>query len=51
VEISADTPPCTTEKASQCPNYGGNAESLYVVELAGGVAAKHNVRVGTRLRF
>ncbi len=51
VEISADTPPCTTEKASECPNYGGSVNSIYVVELAAGSAAKHNIKVGTLLRF
>jgi len=50
VEISANTPPCRTN-ASGCPSYGGHQEALYVLELAGGVAAKHGLRVGDRLTF
>lgn len=50
VEISAETPPCTTE-AGACPNYGGNVEALYVLELGGGAAAKYGLKVGDTLRF
>jgi uncharacterized membrane protein (UPF0127 family) len=50
VEISADTPPCITE-AGECPNYGGNYDALYVLELGGGMAAKYGLKVGDSLRF
>lgn len=50
VEISPDTPPCTT-RASECPNYGGKALSTYVLELAGGEAARNGLRVGDTLSF
>jgi uncharacterized membrane protein (UPF0127 family) len=50
VEISADTPPCST-RASECTHYGGNADALFVLELAGGMAAKHGLQVGDRLSF
>jgi uncharacterized membrane protein (UPF0127 family) len=50
VEISAATPPCATE-AGECPNYGGNYEALYVLELGGGMAAKYGLKVGDSLRF
>jgi uncharacterized membrane protein (UPF0127 family) len=50
VEISANTPPCTTA-AGQCPTYGGNYDSLYVLELGGGMAAKYGLKVGDTLRF
>ncbi|MEN6608211.1 MAG: DUF192 domain-containing protein, partial [Bryobacteraceae bacterium] len=50
VEISANTPPCQTG-ASDCQQYGGAAPSLYVLEVGGGVAAKHNLRVGQQLSF
>lgn len=50
VEISPDTPPCE-KKASECPNYGGNHEALFVLELAGGMAARYGLRVGDRLTF
>jgi uncharacterized membrane protein (UPF0127 family) len=51
VEVSANTPPCKAPKASECPMYGGVAESLYVLELGGGMAEKYGLRVGDTLRF
>jgi uncharacterized membrane protein (UPF0127 family) len=51
VEISENTPPCTTAEASQCPNYGGNHEALIVLELAGGVARKHGIQTGATIDF
>lgn len=50
VEISADTPPCR-EAAEKCPSYGGSVPSLFVLELAAGVAKKHNLKLGDTLRF
>jgi uncharacterized membrane protein (UPF0127 family) len=50
VEISADTPPCLKE-AENCPNYGGNAISSAVLELAGGGSARHGLKIGDRLVF
>ncbi len=50
VEISADTPPCR-ETADKCPSYGGSVPSLYVLELAAGMAKKHNLKLGDTLRF
>lgn len=50
LEISANTPPCTTP-ASQCPRYGGNPRTRYVLELAGGMAAKYGLKVGDTLSF
>src|SRR6266498_3632830 len=40
-EISANTPPCPSQSARQCPNFGGHSPSLYVLELASGMAAKY----------
>ena len=51
VEISAKTPPCGKGPASTCPKYGGSEESLFVVELAGGVAARHGLKLGDLLVF
>jgi uncharacterized membrane protein (UPF0127 family) len=51
VEISADTPPCSAGPASKCPQYGGHADALFVVELASGVAAKHGLKLGDMLVF
>jgi uncharacterized membrane protein (UPF0127 family) len=50
VEISANTPPCRT-KASQCPSYGGQEKSLFVLELAGGMADKYGLRLGDLISF
>jgi uncharacterized membrane protein (UPF0127 family) len=50
VEISANTPPCRT-KASQCPSYGGQQKSLFVLELAGGMADKYGLRLGDFISF
>jgi uncharacterized membrane protein (UPF0127 family) len=50
VEVSENTPPCTTN-ASQCPKYGGSHDALVVLELAGGGASKHGIRPGTRIDF
>ena len=50
VEVVASAPPCKT-KASECPNYGGKARSQYVLELAAGQAAKHNIQVGSAIDF
>lgn len=51
VEMSENTPPCPSKSARQCPTYGGRELSAYVLELAGGVAAKHGLRVGQRIDF
>lgn len=51
VEISARTPPCRSDDASSCPTYGGKADSTYVLEIASGQAAAHNLVVGDQLRF
>jgi uncharacterized protein len=50
VEISANTPPCM-KPAAQCPNYGGNYQAMFVLELAGGMAEKYGLRPGVTLRF
>ncbi len=50
VEIHANAPPCL-KKASECPNYGGNQRALFVLELAGGMAARYGLRVGDVLTF
>lgn len=48
VHVAHDVPPCT---ADPCPNYPPNAQAKYVLELAGGVAAKHRLADGNTLRF
>jgi hypothetical protein len=44
--VSADTPPC---KADPCPDYGPEVPSASVLEIAGGMAAKEKVTVGSRI--
>lgn len=51
VEISADTPPCGSTNPVDCPNYGGSVKSQSVLEVAGGQAAAHGLKVGDRIRF
>ena len=48
VHVAHDVPPC---KADPCPSFppGGNAK--YVLEVAGGVAARHGLAKGQSLRF
>ena len=50
VEIIENAPPCRT-KASECPHYGGAKVAHYVLELAGGMARKYELREGQRIEF
>ena len=46
--IKHDVPPCRTE---DCPSYPPNATAKYVLEVAGGGAKRHGLKVGDQLRF
>ena len=46
--VSANTPPC---RADPCPNYGPPSPALTVLEIAGGLAAREKVTVGSRISF
>jgi uncharacterized protein len=46
--IKHDVPPC---KIEDCPSYPPNATARYVLEVAGGVAAQHHLKVGDPLQF
>lgn len=48
VHIAHDVPPC---KADPCPSYPPNAAARYVLEVAGGVAARHALANGQTLHF
>jgi len=51
VEISANTPACTSKSSRDCPSYGGHEKARYVLELAGGGAALYGLKVGDTLSF
>ena len=51
VEIVHEAPPCREEDPQRCPSYGGNANSVYVLELAGGQASAQGLQVGDELDF
>ena len=51
VEIVRAAPPCSASDPSACPSYGGNANSVYVLELAAGQVDAHGLRLGDRLEF
>jgi uncharacterized protein len=51
VEMSLDTPPCRSSSAKDCPNYGGNFKSKYVLEVNAGVAHKNGLKTGDTLDF
>jgi uncharacterized protein len=42
--------PCL-KPAAECPNYGGRRPSQYVLELAGGMAEKYGLEVGSQIDF
>jgi uncharacterized protein len=48
VHIKNDVQPC---KIENCPSYDPRVPARYVLEVAGGEAAKHGFRVGDVLRF
>lgn len=51
VEIAPNAPPCPSAKAEGCPLYGGSVDSLYMLELNAGMAAKLGLRTGDVLQF
>ncbi len=46
--VSAETPPC---KADPCPNYGPDKPAARVLEIAGGMAKKEKIEVGSVLKL
>ncbi|HEY3173096.1 MAG TPA: DUF192 domain-containing protein [Thermoanaerobaculia bacterium] len=48
VFVSANTPPC---RADPCPSYGPAVPATNVLEIAGGMAAKEKVTVGSRIKI
>jgi hypothetical protein len=50
VEISANTPPCTS-KPEACPLYGGHFSTQFVLELRAGEAQRLGIHNGQTLTF
>jgi len=48
VNVAANVPPC---KADPCPSVPAGGTAKYVLEVAGGVAARHGLAKGQTLRF
>jgi uncharacterized membrane protein (UPF0127 family) len=48
IYIAAGVPPC---RGDPCPSYGPEAPSRYVLELKGGEAAEHGLKINDRLQF
>jgi uncharacterized protein len=46
--VSAQTPPC---RADPCPNYGPDIAAKTVLEIAGGMAKREKVDVGSVIQF
>ncbi len=46
--IRSDVPPC---RRDPCPSYDPQVQARYVLELAAGVAAKHRLAPGQKVRF
>lgn len=51
VEIVREAPPCREDNPQNCPSYGGNANSVYVLELAAGQALAQGLEIGDQLVF
>jgi len=51
VEMSLDTPPCRSASGTDCPSYGGNFKSKYVLEVNSGIARKNGLKTGDTLDF
>jgi hypothetical protein len=48
VSVAHSVPPC---KADPCPNFSPTGDALYVVEVVGGFAKKHQLKAGDQLVF
>jgi uncharacterized protein len=52
VEIVTNMPPCPAgKKAHECPTYGGQKSSRFVLEVPAGFVAKNDLHLGVRLDF
>ncbi len=51
VYISLNTPPCPSETPEECPNYGGEFDAQFVLEMAAGAAEENGLQPGDHLEF
>ena len=51
VFTSADTPPCESSYPGECPTYGPQQPSRFVLELAGGQAAANGLQLSDQLQW
>ena len=51
VEMSLNTPPCPSKAAHECPQFGGQQDSRFVLEVKSGIATQNGVKLGDRLEF
>ena len=51
VEISANTPPCPSKAAHECPTFGGHEKAHYVLEMSAGASSSYGLKVGDQLTF
>jgi uncharacterized membrane protein (UPF0127 family) len=51
VEMALSEAPCPSKVAHECPNYGGNQDALFVLEVNAGIAVKNGLKAGDRLDF
>lgn len=49
--IEHEVPPCTAPPTGPCPGYEPLRESLYVLEMQAGMAAREGLRVGDVVRY
>ena len=49
--IEHEVPPCTSPPTGPCPGYEPLRESLYVLEMQAGMAAREGLRVGDAVRY
>jgi len=50
-EIVFNMPPCTSKVAHECPHYGGQRNSRYMLEVPAGVARQQHLKIGDKLDF
>ncbi len=51
VEVQENVPPCPSAKAAECPQFGGNQDAQFVLELAAGMAKKYGIVPGSKIDF